>query len=69
MTTFKEANQVRSSLKIRLSYFHWYSGSAVFCGPEDYYVLITVKKIDNEVKKNISPFINGVVIKLELEKN
>lgn len=66
MTTFKAANQVRASLKIRLSRFWWYSSSEVFPGKEDYYIVISVKKLNNFIRKHIPSVIDGVVIKVEL---
>ena len=67
MSTFKEANQVRTSLKMKLSMYHWYSGSGVFAGDADYYVVINVKKLDNQVRKIIPPVVEGIAIKTEVE--
>ena len=67
MTTFKEANQVRAALKMKLSNYAWYSASGVFTVDADYLIVITVKKIDNQVRKLIPPVIDGVSIKTELE--
>lgn len=67
MSTFKEANQVRTSLKMKLSTHYWYSTSGVFSTEDDYYILITVKKIDNQVRKIIPPVMDGIVIKLDVE--
>jgi hypothetical protein len=66
MATFKEANQVRAALKMKLSFFHWYSASGVFSGDGDYYIVVSVKKLDNFVRKNIPAVINGVTVKTEL---
>jgi hypothetical protein len=67
MSTFKEANQVRTSLKMKLSAYYWYSGSGVFSGDDDYYVVINVKKLDNQVRKIIPPVVDGISIKTEVE--
>jgi hypothetical protein len=67
MATFKEANQIRVALKMKLSFFSWYNASTIFSGNGDYYVVINVKKLDNFVRKQIPPVIDGVTIKTELE--
>ena len=67
MATFKEANQVRVALKMKLSYFYWYNASGVFSGNGDYHVVVNVKKLDNFVRKQIPPVIDGVVVKVEQE--
>ncbi len=67
MATFREANQVRVSLKLKLSQYAWYSSSAVATDADGYSVLIHVHKLDNQVRKLIAPVINGVSIKTELE--
>jgi hypothetical protein len=67
MSTFKEANQVRTSLKMKLSQHYWYSGSVVASGGDDYYVVINVKKLDNQVRKIIPPVVDGIAIKAEAE--
>jgi hypothetical protein len=65
MATFNEANQVRVSLKMKLSQFAWYSSSAIIASSDDYSVLVKVKHINNIVRKVISPVIDGVSIKVE----
>lgn len=67
MATFFEANQVRMSLKMKLSNYAWYNWSAVVTEQDGYSVLINVKKIDNSVRKFVAPVIKGVSTKLELE--
>lgn len=67
MATFTEANQIRTALKMKLSFYSWYNGSGVFSGEDDYYIVVTVKKIDNQVRKIIPPVIDGIIIKTELE--
>lgn len=67
MATFRDANQVRISLKIKLSNYAWYSSSAVASTDDGYYVVIHVSRLDNQIRKVISPVINGVNIKTELE--
>jgi hypothetical protein len=67
MATFKEANQVRAALKMKLSFFSWYNSSGVNSGDGDYFIVIHVKKLDNFVRKQIPPVIDGVTVKTELE--
>lgn len=66
MSTFKEANQARLSLKMKLSQFAWYNSSVVSSSSDDYYVLISVSRIDNGVRKIIPQVVNGVSIRTEL---
>lgn len=67
MSSFKEANQVRVALKMKLSNYAWYSGSGVLSTEDGYCVSVTVKHIDNTVRKVVPPVINGVTIKVESE--
>lgn len=67
MATFKEANQIRLSLKMKFSQYSWYSASMVASETDGYSVVITVSHLDNKVRKLISPVVNDVSIKVELE--
>jgi hypothetical protein len=67
MATFSDANQVRLMLKMKLSQYAWYSSSMVIPELDGYSVVVTVTKLDNHVRKIISPVINGVSIKTEVE--
>jgi hypothetical protein len=67
MSTFKEANQVRISLKMKLSQHWWYSSSAVTSESDGYAVVIFVRQMDNAVRKLITPVVDGVSVKTELE--
>lgn len=67
MATFKEANQVRISLKIKLSQYSWYSSSAVVTADDGYSIAVYVNRLDNSVRKVVTPVIDGVSIKTELE--
>ena len=66
--TFKEANQIRAALKMKLSNYSWYVASSTLCDQNDYYVVVHVKKVDNEVRKIIPPVFDGVSIRTELDK-
>lgn len=67
MSTFKEANQVRVALKMKLSVYAWYKGSAVSSASDGWGVTIWTSKVDNTVRKAIPPVIDGVAIKTEIE--
>ena len=66
MATFKEANQVRLALKMKLSQNSWYNSSSVLFVDDGYYISVIVKQIDNKVRKTIPPVIDGVSIKVEM---
>jgi hypothetical protein len=67
MATFFEANQVRLSLKMKLSQYYWYSSSAVTTDDDGYSVIVGVKVLDNTVRKIIPPVLNGVSVRTGLE--
>lgn len=66
MTAFRDANQVRLNLKMKLSHYSWYSGCAVLPESDGYMVVVTVKELDNRVRKLVSPVVNGVSVKTEV---
>lgn len=67
MTTFREADQVRLSLKMKLSHYSWYSASTVSADSEGYSVVISVKRLNNHVRKIIPQVVDNISIKTELE--
>lgn len=67
MTTFREANQARLALKMKLSNYAWYNSSSVITSNDDYCLSVGVSKLDNQVRKIIPPIIDGIVVKTELE--
>jgi hypothetical protein len=67
MSTFSDANQVRLSLKMKLSMYSWYSSSTVVSVDDGFGVVIGVKHMDNSIRKLIPPVINSVSIKAEVE--
>ena len=67
MVTFSMANQVRLSVKMKLSQYAWYSSSLVVPESDGYSVIVSVKKLDNQIRKIISPVVNGVSVKTEVE--
>lgn len=66
MATYMEANQVRLALKMKLSAYSWYSASGVFQNDGEYFVVISVKKLDNQIRKLIPQVVNGIAVKTEL---
>jgi hypothetical protein len=67
MSTFSDANQVRLSLKMKLSMYSWYSSCTVVSVDDGFGVVIGVKHMDNSIRKLIPPVINSVSIKAEVE--
>jgi len=67
MVTFSMANQVRLSVKMKLSQYAWYSSSLVVPESDGYSVIVSVKRLDNQIRKIISPVVNGVSVKTEVE--
>lgn len=67
MVSFSVANQVRLMLKMKLSNYYWYNSSLVVPEADGWSIVVTVKKLDNRVRKVISPVIEGVSIKTEVE--
>lgn len=67
MVSFSVANQVRLMLKMKLSHYGWYKSSLVVPEPGGYSVVVTVKRLDNQIRKLISPVIEGVSVKTEVE--
>lgn len=52
MPTFQEANQTRTVLKMKLSIQSWYRSSVVCAASDGWGIVITVRKIDNKVRKD-----------------
>lgn len=67
MSTFNEANQVRLALKMKLSDYCWFVSSRILADEDGFCVVVGVNKIDNVVRKIISPVIDGISVKTELE--
>lgn len=67
MTTFSEAKQACVSLKMKLSNYAWYNWSTVVSEGDGYAILINVKKIDNSIRKIVSPITRGVSTRMEAE--
>ena len=68
MATFREANQARLQLKMKLSVHEWYSSSIVVPDSDGYAVVIGVSKKTNEIKKTISPVMGNVSVRVEMER-
>lgn len=67
MATFREANQVRVVLKMKLCNYAWYRASIVSGVSDGWGIIVTVKHIDNKIRKLIPPVIDSVSIKTEVE--
>lgn len=67
MSNFKEANQTRTALKMKLSIYSWYKNSVVCAVSDGWGIIVMVKKIDNKVRKLIPQVISGVSVKVEIE--
>ena len=67
MIEFKQANQVRLELKMKLSVHSWYCGSVVVsdAGSGGYSVVIIVKKISDSIRKEVPQVLNNVSVKIE----
>lgn len=67
MATFKEADQVRLMLKMKLSNYSWYASSIVIPDSDGFAVVIGVRRVDNQIRKIISPVLMGVSVRTEVE--
>jgi hypothetical protein len=67
MSTFKEANQVRLKLKMMYSQYAWYSSSVVISTDDGFGIVMMAHQIDNKIRKLISPVVDGISVKTELE--
>lgn len=66
MSSFKEANQVKNSLKMTLSNYAWFKSLSINLDDDGYHVVVHVNKIDNSIRKVIAPVQNGVSVKTEV---
>lgn len=69
MITYYEANQIRLALKMRLSRYHWFSSSYIDVTNSIYIIVVDVKKINKFVKQQVPGVINGVKVRLDLERS
>lgn len=68
MSSFKEANQARTSLKMIFSQYSWYEGSTVVPDNGDYCIVVNVSRMDNSVRKVIPIVHQGVSVRVEVEQ-
>lgn len=66
MAMFKDANQVRLQLKMKLSVHSWYVNSRVQTESDGYSIVIGVRQMDNTVRKLVPQVVDGVSVKAEL---
>jgi hypothetical protein len=67
MSTFKEANQGRVHLKMKLCNYAWYQSSDVLSSIHSYYICVAIKRLDSNIKDIIPKYINGVPVKIFLD--
>lgn len=67
MSSFSEVNQVRLSLKMKLSQYSWYNSSRVTNIDDGFGIIIGVSRLDNAIRKLVAPVIDGVSVKMEIE--
>ncbi len=68
MSTFSEANQVRLALKMKYSQHAWYNSSHIASVDDGFVIVVNVQYLDNKVRKIISPVVDGISIKTEVEQ-
>ncbi len=66
MSSFKEASQVKNSLKMTLSNYAWFKSLSINLDDDGYHVVVHVSKLDNSIRKVIAPVQNGVNVKTEV---
>ena len=64
MSLFAEANQARLNLKMQLSNYSWYKSSVVISENGDYLIVVSVRNINNFVKKTVNKAANNIKIKI-----
>ena len=69
MKTFREANQIRAALKMKLSNYAWYNSSNIMYEQDDYCIVVHVRSLDNQIRKIIPPVLDGVSIRTEIDKS
>lgn len=67
MSTFSEANQVRLALKMKMSQYAWYKSSTVIAQDDGFSIVLSVDHIDNKIRKLVSPVIDGISIRTEVD--
>lgn len=67
MSTFRETNQVRTVLKMKLANYSWYKGSSILAVSDGWGITVLVKELTNKVRKVIPPVINGLTVKIEVD--
>jgi hypothetical protein len=68
--TFGAANQIRLAIKMKLHHYAWYISSRVAPtkGGDDYEIIVNVRKLDDSVRRVISPVVDGVYVRTEVGK-
>jgi hypothetical protein len=68
MSTFSEANQVRLSLKMKLSQYGWYKASHIVSADDGFAIVVSITHLDNKIRKIISPVVDGISVKVEVDQ-
>lgn len=67
MCSINETNNIRNSLKMRLSQYSWYLGSSIIPNIEGYGIQVDVSRISSDIL-NLVPFkLKGVRVKVQLK--
>jgi len=69
MITYHEANQTRLALKMKLSRFCWYSSCHIDMVNDTYIIVVDVKKANAFVRKQVNSPINGIKVRIDLERS
>lgn len=69
MWTINETNNLRNSLKMKLSQYSWYLGSFVIPSFEGYGIQVDISRMDPSTVKLIPFRIKNTVIKINLIEN
>jgi hypothetical protein len=67
MSTFRETNQARVALKMKLCNYAWYKGSVICAVSDGWGILVSSRKIDNSVRKVVPPVLDGVSVRVEVD--
>jgi hypothetical protein len=67
MITFFEANQLKAGLKMKYVNYSWFKAIDIKTCEDGYELVVLVSKIDNVIKKIVSPVTKGVNVRLMID--
>lgn len=67
MITFFEANQLKAGLKMKYVNYSWFKSIDIKTCDDGYELVVLVSKIDNAIKKIVSPVTKGVNVRLMID--